>query len=337
MMPSSLSLVIVGCGSIGTRHLENLRAEGWLSVAVIEPDEARAQVVRDRYGVAVFASTDAWATRGGTCDAALICSASAAHAKQAQWFAERGAHLFIEKPVAISLAEARALEQAVQEKELVTMVGYNMRFYPLFIRLRELLDQGAIGTPRVIRGSFGYYLPSWRPQTDYRTTYSAQKAQGGGILLDSHEVDYLSWFGGEITAVSCTAARVSDLEIDTEDTADVSMTFASGAVGSLHLDYLRKRYDRWFEVVGSSGVLRWQDTEAYRGTLTLQQDGKPDTIFEEPEGYARGDTYRDEMREFLACVAERRQTACPVSTAVRDLAVILAARQSSEEGCVKTL
>jgi predicted dehydrogenase len=337
MRDSTLYVIIVGCGSIGTRHLENIQTLGGMLVSVVETDAERARVIREKYAVPVFSSLEEWESSGDECDAAVICSPSSEHAEHALRFAGRGSHLFIEKPAGTDLSSIAELERVVREKNLITFVGYNMRFYPLFVKLKKLLDQRIIGKIYAIRGSFGYHLPLWRPNIDYRKTYSARRVQGGGILFDSHEFDYLSWFGGDIRRIFCQAKRIGDLDIDVEDIADVVVEFASGAVGSLELDYLRRSYDRSFECIGSAGSLRWEDSESYKGTLVMRVDGQDEVIYMEPEGYDRAQTYLDETRHFLECVAVRRQTACPLESGTSTLSYILAAKRSSETGRVITL
>ncbi len=327
-----MNIVIVGCGSIGLRHLENLLALGQKDISVIEADTSRAAFVKEKYGVSVFASADEWVSASGACDAALICSPSSMHAEQALWFAGRGAHLFIEKPVGIHPEEVSELRRIVKEKGLVTMVGYNMHFYPLFIRLKELLENGTIGTLYSVRGQFGSYLPDWRPNADYRKTYSAHADQGGGILLDSHEFEYMTWLAGEAKRVFCLAKHTSNLEIDTEDVAAVTFEFANGAIGSLSLDYLQRFYQRDFEFVGSLGTLHWQDSDTYHGKLILRVKGQPDVEEMEPVGYDRSQTYRDEMSHFLECIEQGKQTVSPIDAGIKCLEAITAAKESSVSG-----
>src|SRR5439155_1168994 len=101
------------------------------------------------------------------------------------------------------------------------------------------------GRPLAARAQCGYYLPFWRPDTDYREGYGAKQAAGGGIILDSiHEFDYLTWLLGLPREVFAYAGKVSTLEIDTEDTADVLMRFDYGTVANVHLDYLQRTYRR---------------------------------------------------------------------------------------------
>jgi predicted dehydrogenase len=332
MNTSLLNIVLVGCGSIGLRHIDNLLALGQKSLVLIEANSERVTFVKDKYNLPVFSTLEEWGTAFDACDAAVICSPSSLHSSQALWFAKRGAHLFIEKPVAIHLDEISELRRIIAEKNLITMVGYNLRFYPLFIRAKELLDQNAIGRLYAAHGNFGYFLPEWRPNVDYRKTYSAHATEGGGILLDSHEFEYLRWFAGDMTRVFCQAKHVSDLEIDTEDIADVAIEFKSGAFGSLHLDYLQRQYMRNFEFIGSLGSLTWNDNVTHHGMLTLSIPGKSDIVEYEPACYDRSQTYLEEMSHFLRCIMKGAQTVSSVEDGAKCLTTILAAKESATLG-----
>src|SRR6185369_13479350 len=118
--------------------------------------------------------------------------------------------------------------------------------------------EGTPRTPLCFRARFSHYLPNWRPGTDYRTSYSARRAHGGGIVLEGvHEIDYVRWMAGEVASVSAWAGRLSGLDIDSEDCALITLHCKSGAVAQIHLDYLSPLKLRGCEVVGEDAVLRW--------------------------------------------------------------------------------
>jgi predicted dehydrogenase len=104
------------------------------------------------------------------------------------------------------------------------MVGYNLRFMKSLKKFREILKKNTIGKILSIRSEVGSYLPSWRPDSDYKKSVSAIKKLGGGVLLElSHDIDYLVWLFGNVKWVSSTIHRQSNLKIDTEDTAHITL------------------------------------------------------------------------------------------------------------------
>src|SRR5215813_3907127 len=97
--------------------------------------------------------------------------------------------------------------------------------------LNSLLAERAIGKVIASRVKVGQYLPDWHPWGNYRQSYSAQGELGGGANLDAiHEIDYVRWLLGEV------AGKLSQLQIDTEDVAEILLRFENGAVGEIHLD-----------------------------------------------------------------------------------------------------
>src|SRR5204862_183593 len=158
-----------------------------------------------------------------------------------------------------------------------------------------------IGRPLAARAHCGYYLPFWRPGTDYREGYGARQATGGGIILDSiHEFDYLIWLLGWPREVFAYAGRVSSLEIDTEDNADVLLRFDYGAVANVHLDYLQRTYRRACDFIGEEGVIAW-DYIAQSVTVYGKEDRRVE-VFQESINTERNQMFVDEMRHFVRCI-----------------------------------
>jgi predicted dehydrogenase len=107
---------------------------------------------------------------------------------------------------------------------------------------------------------FGSWLPDWRPSVDYRTTYSAQAALGGGVLLDAiHELDLLIWLLGVdgFSVVGAVVDRLGPLDIDVEDTVIAVLLHEQGVAIEVALDYLSRRYRRGIEIVGDRATARF--------------------------------------------------------------------------------
>lgn len=114
------------------------------------------------------------------------------------------------------------------------------------------------------RVEFGYYLPYWPRKRDYRDSYVARKALGGGIILDSsHEIDSLRWLIGEVKEVSCFAGKISNLDIETEDTAEILLKFKNGAIAEAHLDITRHDFSRIYELIGEKGTIIWDQVRKF--------------------------------------------------------------------------
>lgn len=235
----------------------------------------------------------------------VIANPATLHIPVALRLAQTGAHLLVEKPLADSVAAVSELLEICRVKKTVLMTAYNLRFLPSLERFRALLKEGRIGKILSVRCEIGQYLPSWRPDTDYRQGVSARKELGGGALLElSHEIDYLRWIFGDIDWVKASLLQQSDLEIDVEDTAHVILGFEPDMEGrqlvaTVNMDFIRHDTTRVCTAVGKDGSLRWN---GLTGQVEWFEPGKGEwfTLFHHQ--HLRDDSYLAEWKHFLNCV-----------------------------------
>ena len=298
------SFLVLGAGSIGKRHMANLRTLGVEHIGVYDPQVERMAEAESRWGVRTFPSLEAaLETRP---QAVLVCSPPVYHIAQALAAAEAGAHLFLEKPLAASLDGVDDLLAAVEARNLRTLVGCNFRFHPGMQRLKALLAEGALGEVIFARAEFGQYLPDWHPWEDYRRGYSARRDLGGGIVLDRiHELDYLVWLFGPVEQVQGLVLHTGTLEIETEDLAEGWLRFHSGVTASLHTDYLNRRYTCRAEVLGTEGTAWWDFGEH---TLRLYRAESGEMLSWSWPRYDVNAMYVAEMAHFLRVLAGEEES-----------------------------
>jgi predicted dehydrogenase len=247
---------------------------------------------------------------------------------------ERGAHVFVEKPLSHSLDGVEQLAARTGALGRVVQVGYNFRFHPGVRLLKELVDAGAVGKVLWLSAAYGQYLPDWRPEQDYRASYTARAALGGGIILDaSHELDYALWLLGQPTEVACMAGKVSDLEVDVEDCATVLLRFAGGAQADVHMDFVQRGYRRRCRVAGTEGTLEWdyleREVRLFRAASGAWE--------RRPYAFEPNDMYVAEVRHFLDCVLGRATPLVGLEEGRRVLRVALAAKTAARERRVERL
>lgn len=185
-------VLVLGAGSIGSRHARNLAASG-AAVALADPDADRARAVESVESVPYDLD------RLDRFDGVVVASPTSEHLSQATSVVDAAVPALVEKPLAMTADEAAALAPA---GDRIT-VGFNLRFHEPVRSLVELVRTGAIGQPLSGRLWFGSWLPDWRPATDYRNSYSARADLGGGVLLDAiHELDLCVWLFGPDLAVA---------------------------------------------------------------------------------------------------------------------------------------
>lgn len=321
--------LIVGLGSIGRRHLRNLLAMGQENILLFrthqstlpEDDLARFPV-----------ETDLNQALSQKPDAAIIANPTALHLEAAIPAAEAGCHLLIEKPVAAKFdKDISVLQRAVENAGVATLVGFHFRFHPVLMKVKRLLDEGAIGRPLTFRAHWGEYLPNWHPWEDYRLSYAARKALGGGVVNTlSHPLDYVRWFFGEVQDLFAYTDQISDLVLDVEDVAEITLKFNSGVVGSVHLNYVQQPPAHWLEINGSGGYIRWDNGTGIAKVFIVE--GNRWENIEPPIGFERNDLYLGELEHFYAVINGKVPSRCNLADGIQSLVLTSAVHESADMG-----
>lgn len=326
-MGYAVRVLVVGCGSIGKRHIGNLIELGVQEVIAVDVRGDRLEEVAKRHPDAkLFRDIDDAVATGP--DAAVVAVPTAAHIPVALPLAEAGLPLMIEKPLAHNLDGVEKLEETLLRTGQWAMVAYSLRHHRCIELLRTLLREGVVGRVMSVRAECGQYLPDWHPWEDYKEWYMSSEDQGGGALLDlSHEIDYLRWFFGEVTHAAGTVVRVSDLDITSDDLSELILEFESGIVASVHLDLLQRVYRRTCLIIGSEGTLEWShERSSVRCYRADRREWEELTCSEEKNSY-----FQRELRNFLECVKGASRPLVDLSDGRRTLEVVLAAKRASRE------
>lgn len=323
-----MRILIVGCGSIGERHLRCLSQMDDVETIPVEPRAGRRACLRLRYGVREDYERFEQAELSSF-DAVFVCTPSNEHIEYSQAAAEAGCHLFIEKPLSTTLDGVDRLLQTVADRGLVLQVGYVMRHHPNMADIRGWLDEGAIGEVRAASYLGGYTVAEARP--DYRGTYWQRKATGGGCIWDaSHQIDLFEWCVGPIVEVSAFGAEVSEFELESgvEDVATVSYRFESGALASAQYSHFRRDRRSLLELIGSEGSIIWDYTTT---TASLYRHAAQ-TWERRTHTCERDDFYIAQVRNFVAACRGEEPPKVSGEHGRRSLLVALACYRSMEEG-----
>jgi len=319
-----MKIIVIGCGSVGQRHIKNLSFLRAGEIFGFDIDKRKLKKIKD-IAPLVTVSSDPGIIRKGNFAVFFITTPTALHVKYALEAAGQGAKIFIEKPLSLDLKNIDRLIKSIKRKKVISMVGCNMRFYWAIARIRRLLEKNTIGKIISARIEFGQYLPDWHPAEDYRSLYSAKKHLGGGIILDAiHEIDYALWLFGKVGNIVGIYGKLSSLRIETEDVAELLLKFKSGPIVSIHMDYIQRTYSRSCRIIGESGTIFW-DFNEHCVKLYLAKKKKW-LIFREPKGYKINDMYIEEAKYFLSCLKNKRDTFNNVADATKTLKVALAVK-----------
>lgn len=250
-----MKLLIVGCGSIGRRHALSAQ-KLHLTFALCDTNEqCLSEVALETGASASFTSLQQalkWQPQ-----MAVIATPHTQHIPQALELLKNQVDVLIEKPVSNTLDQAYSLNNHLKSSSQKAFVVCNLRFHPAIKALKNNLTK--LGKIHYARAHYGNFLPNMRPNADYRQLYCAQKKNGGGVILDAiHEIDYLMWMLGSVKKSHIIYDKISDLDIDVEDFANINLQHENACYSTITLDYLRPWKRRGCEIIGSKGTLIWE-------------------------------------------------------------------------------
>jgi predicted dehydrogenase len=337
MTTHDLGFAIIGSGMIARYHAQAIsQTPGARLVTLCASSAERAAQAEATFGVPVTSNFDALLARPDV-HVVCICTPSGMHATQAIAAARAGKHVLVEKPLALTLADADAIIAAARESGVLLAVALQRRTDPAFVAVRAAIVSGELG--RMALGSVT--IPYLRPQSYYaqaawRGTWALD---GGGALMNQgiHLADLLLWFMGDVAEVSArfdTRARA----IEVEDCVTAALRFTSGALGTIAATTLAAPgFPHRVEVYGERGgvqiegeaVVRWEveggESRAAAAPQSAGAGASPTGI--SAEGHTRL------VADLVAAVREGRAPLVSGEEGRRSLALVLAVYESARSGC----
>ncbi len=229
MNAAPVRLAVVGAGLVGRRHVDAIgQSEGVELAAVADSDPDAADVAADA-GAEFHASLADLLAAGGGIDGIVLATPNALHVEQGLECIAAGCPLLVEKPLALTSADAGRLVEAAQRAGVPLLVGHHRRHNPLIHRAKAVLDEGRLGRLRTLHASCWLYKPD-----AYFDSAPWRRAPGAGPVFVNliHDVDLLRHFAGEVASVQ--AQTVPSLRGHAnEDVAGVLLRFAGGAIATL--------------------------------------------------------------------------------------------------------
>ena len=322
-----MKFVIAGVGSIGRRHLRNLLLLGERDIVLFRTFKG---TLSDEEFAGFPVETNLGNALSHRPDAVIVANPTALHMDIAIAAAEAGCHILVEKPISNRLEQIDHLKEAMKKSGVRLLVGYHFRFHPHFQHTRSLLKKGSIGEPLSARAHYGDYLPDWHPWEDYRKSYSAREELGGGVLLTlCHPLDYLMWFLGNAVCLWKKTSKLSPLDIQVDDFAEVGFRFPGGAIGSVHLDYYQRPPAHRFEIIGTEGTIRWDQDDNTLRIFSVKSGNW--SLVPGAADFDRNDMFLSEMRHFLEVIRANATPVCPLEEGERVLRLILTGDQVGED------
>lgn len=214
-------ILVVGCGSIGERHVRCFQHTGRAQVAACDAHAPRLQQIASQYGVAAFADLET-ALAAKRYSGIVICTPAHTHLDLALAALRHGAGVLLEKPLSIGLEKVEVVGSEIARLGQFVGVAYVFHSMPWVLGARTMLQSGALGRPLHVSVVAGQHFPTYRPA--YREIYYARHETGGGAIQDAltHVVNAVEWLIGSTTRVYCDAAHQALEGVTVEDTVNVA-------------------------------------------------------------------------------------------------------------------
>jgi UDP-N-acetyl-2-amino-2-deoxyglucuronate dehydrogenase len=318
-------IAVVGTGMWGPRLAEAADRGGLKLVTCFSRDEQKRAEFAGRFGCEPAASFEE-AIGHPRVEGVLLVTPNDVHEEQALACAEHGRHVFVEKPIADSTEAGERMQRACAEAGVTLMVGHAFRRLGAARRVKQLLDEGALG--RVVLAEANMSLPgSFKPEA-----WRAQRVRnpGGPIMqLGIHHVDTLAYWLGPVQRAAGRFAHVHT-EADIDDVGVVTLEFECGALGSLTGSYVSPK-TLSLRLLGTEAVLDyrtdfsvWPNAQALDGATTL-------TLAGEPVEFEGRDMLADELAEFGRCIRGEAEPETGAEEGIATLAVVLEALGAQAE------
>jgi predicted dehydrogenase len=296
-----VNVAVVGAGSIGSRHQRILKQLGHqVSVVSANSPDADFRSMSDALERESF-------------DYVVIASQTSQHVTDLSALINNrfSGRVLIEKPL---FEKLHTLED---NNFSFAAVGYNLRFHPAIVWLKDTLPK--LGKLSSANFYVGQYLPTWRPDSDYRKSSSARDISGGGVLRDlSHELDLVQYLFGDWQQLTAVGGKFSDLEIATDDTFSILMTSTNCNAISVQLNYIDRIKQRYITINGNNGTV----------SIDLISNTAKFNDLDVKFSVNADDSY---VAQHLAVISNDSQNTCSLSEALKVVETIQAIEKSAEK------
>lgn len=309
-------VAVIGYGSIGHRHADNIRNLGH-TVIVYDVSEQALQKAREN-GYTTCSTINE--VLKYNIDFAVIATPTDMHIQNAMSFAVEGIHVFVEKPLSYNMDGIQTLLNICSEQNIKLMCACNLRFLNGINLIKTLLSNNTIGKVYTSQYFYGWDLRKWHLNSDYTKSYSA--GIFGGIALDDiHAADLMLYLFNKITDIKGFLTHTKTLKIAKEEIADYTL-LCEDVVCHIHSDYLSPEYTRSLEIYGTEGIIQY---DIVNGQVNLKTQ-KIDEWRTFSVAESINMMYLHEMEYYISCISDN---VTPVSNGVESLKWILELKKYS--------
>ncbi len=311
-----MNVLILGLGSIGQRHLRNLRTidknikfftlrRKYITPFLNNKNQVKKGNIENAYNIKNFKKF----SEIKNIDAALICTPSKFHVSEAIKLLKKNIHLFIEKPLGSSLKDIAKLKKIILSKpKIKTMMGFQLKFNPLILKLKKLIDNNSIGKIYSCYIHHGEHINDFHPYEDYRVSYAARRSLGGGVVLTQiHEIDYLLFLFKKykVNILKSFSSKISNLKIDVEDVLEAYLKLENEKKQkifcNLHLNFFERPKKREIQLLGEKGKIEC-DLNKLEINIFKNKNSRKIKF-----NVNRNEIFKNQLRYFLKCIKNKKK------------------------------
>ena len=327
---------IIGTGGISDRHFLSYVAAGAEVVAIADVNEAALALRQKQWGVPLAFTDYHELLALPDIEAVSICTPNAFHHPATVAAAHAGKHVLCEKPISLNLELAQDMIDVCRAAGVVLQIGHHMRSNGAAQHAKKMIDAGELGRITFIKLRQTH---DWAGALAVRPSFGTKANAGGGTLLDNgcHMFDLGRYFGGEVADLYARTATLK-FDVEVEDTAVVSLRFASGTLGSVENAWTATGWEEGFWIYGTLGALeytnRWE-----RPVLKHRFRESPGTTWGDTDiavydfqNLADGQTnHGRHIANFLAAIRGEREVICTGEDGLEAVRLVLASYESAEQ------
>ena len=314
-----MNILFIGLGSIGQRHLRNLLSIKKKNIKIFYYSQKNKNLLisknlksakktnfKKKFGITKISHIED--IKKIKPNISFVCNPSSNHIDFSMFLANLGSHIFLEKPLSNNFKNLKKLKEIIIKKKLIFYVGYQMKFHPLLIKVKKIIDEKTYGNLLSIKSNFGEYLEYFHRYENIKDTIYGKKKYGGGVILEiSHEIDYLLWLvGRKPKKIKSLFSKLSQLPINVEDICLSVMTFEKynkNILVSLNLDLLQFDSERNLTLIFEKSIIRINLTN---NVLKItEKNGKKRTI--NLKKFERNYLFVSQLKYFLKCIKLNKQ------------------------------
>lgn len=324
-----LKVAIAGAGTMGRVHSSSYRdISGAKVAAVYDLNEEKAKAAGSMHGAKCCTDFDEM-LRDEEIDIVDICLPTFLHKEYALKAIARGKHVFCEKPIALTLKDAREMIDEAKKKGVKFTVGHVVRFFPAYSHALQIINDGRIGVPKLVRTTRTGSYPHW----SWNNWYGDYSISGGPLVdLVIHDFDWIRYAFGDVERVF--ARDLYDRNLKDMDHCLVTLRLKNGMIAHIEGSWAYPAgsiFGSTFEIIGTTGQIESDSRESSPIKKHALMNGSS-RIYTDSPLFSDEEPYTRELQEFVSCIKEDRDPLVSGEDAVKALEISLAAVKSARAG-----